>query len=77
MIVNGNFHGRLPKVIAVKTVEKFHTVRLPLLKEFWTNDSAVEVLYLSNTGGDPIPGCQPGGVFAHWVVLVPYVLMFI
>eukprot|EP00435_Cladocopium_sp_Y103_P026219 s77_g6.t1 len=36
-------------VIAVKTVEKFHSVRLPLLKEFWTDDSAVEVLYLSNT----------------------------
>eukprot|EP00434_Breviolum_minutum_P019407 symbB.v1.2.017113.t1/scaffold1276.1/size127259/4 len=41
-------------VIAVKTVEKFHAVRLPLLKEFWTNDSAVEVLYLSNTGGDGV-----------------------
>ncbi|CAL1169575.1 unnamed protein product [Cladocopium goreaui] len=36
-------------VIAVKTVEKFHSVRLPLLKEFWTDESAVEVLYLSNT----------------------------
>ncbi|CAJ1411350.1 unnamed protein product [Effrenium voratum] len=40
-------------VIAVKTVEKFHSVRLPLLREFWTDDSEVEVLFLSNTGGDP------------------------
>ncbi|CAK9042170.1 unnamed protein product, partial [Durusdinium trenchii] len=37
-------------VIAVKTVDKFHPIRLPLLKEFWADESIVQVLYMSNTG---------------------------
>ncbi|CAJ1361453.1 unnamed protein product [Effrenium voratum] len=47
-------------VIAVKTVEKFHSVRLPLLREFWTDDSEVEVLFLSNTGA-PLRSEAAGG----------------
>ena len=38
------------EVIAVKTVDKFHPIRLPLLKEFWADESIVQVLYMSNTG---------------------------
>ncbi|CAE7243625.1 B3GLCT [Symbiodinium necroappetens] len=46
--------GLSPKdvVIAVKTVGKFHQPRIPLLKEFWADDSPSDVLYLSNQGDD-------------------------
>ena len=40
-----------PEVIAVKTVDKFHAIRLPLLGEFWADNSMVKVLYMSNTAG--------------------------
>merc|ERR1712113_1164163 len=35
-------------VIAVKTVEKFHETRIPLVHMFWGKASKAEVLYLSN-----------------------------
>lgn len=35
-------------VIGVKTVEKFHESRIPLIREFWGKASLAEVVYLSN-----------------------------
>lgn len=43
-------------VIAVKTVEKFHSSRLQHIQHFWAAQSPSEVLYLSNANYDGVVG---------------------
>lgn len=45
-------------IIGVKTVDKFHSSRIPLIHEFWGAQSQAEVMYLSNQDFSDVPGAN-------------------
>mmetsp|Transcript_55477 Transcript_55477/g.179921 ORF Transcript_55477/g.179921 Transcript_55477/m.179921 type:complete len:511 (+) Transcript_55477:65-1597(+) len=45
-------------VIGVKTVAKFHASRIPLIHDFWSKKSTVEVLFLSNAPYSGVVGAR-------------------